>query len=54
MSETTDEPDREGEQYPDEEYGGTRLPDEKHDEPDESEASGLGRVLDSVRDIEDA
>jgi hypothetical protein len=56
MSETIDEPDREDEQYPDEQYGGTGQPDDdgSDDEPDEEpEANDLEQVLDSVRDIED-
>jgi hypothetical protein len=58
MSETSDEPGGEDEQYPDEHYGGTGQPDagdsDSDDEADdEPEANDLERVLDSVRDIED-
>jgi hypothetical protein len=55
MSETIDEPAREDEQYPDEQYGGTGQPDDSDDEPDdEPEANDLEGALDSVRVIEDS
>jgi hypothetical protein len=54
MSETTDEPGGEDEQYPDERYGGTGQPDDNDDEPDdEPDANDLERALDSVREVED-
>jgi hypothetical protein len=55
MSETIDEPGREREQYPDEEYGVTGQPDEndEDEQDDEPGTNGLERALQSVRDIED-